>query len=209
MSCIVANKKGFVVGSNKGGFIGIYEIEQKDSSVNHLDTFKIDPKCTSVCGLGTSSDKSRLIISALLSEPCPPGGTYFNSESNMDRVELYSLNMQQLSVSKNIFSIPIKQVFEKGNSVNGLIDIDVGVSKDLIVAAGQDNNIRIFEYSGSTGAHVDQTKSKYQQLSSSLSKEPIYCIAMHPMGLQLVAGFSERYRIYYLLEGEVREAVDF
>jgi hypothetical protein len=127
----------------------------------------------------------------------------------MDRVELYSLNMQQLSVSKNIFSIPIKQVFEKGNSVNGLIDIDVGVSKDLIVAAGQDNNIRIFEYSGSTGAHVDQTKSKYQQLSSSLSKEPIYCIAMHPMGLQLVAGFSERYRIYYLLEGEVREAVDF
>lgn len=51
--------------------------------------------------------------------------------------------------------------------------------------------------------------SKYAQLSSSLSKEPILCIAMHPMGLQLVAGYSEKYRIFYLLEGEVREAVDF
>lgn len=94
VSCIVANKKGFVVGSDRGGFIGIYEIEQKDSSVNHLDTFKIDQKCSSVCGLGTSSDKSRLIISALLSEPCPPGGSYFNSETRMERIELYSLNMQ-------------------------------------------------------------------------------------------------------------------
>jgi len=90
----------------------------------------------------------------------------------------------------------------------GLVDLDVGVSKDLIVSAGQDNNIRIFEYSSNNG-QTDNTVSKYAQLSACLSKDPIYCIAMHPMGLQLVAGFSEKFRIYYLLEGDVREAVDF
>lgn len=59
-----------------------------------------------------------------------------NGESFLNRVELFSLNMQQLSISKNIFSLPIKRIFEKGNSVGGIQDIDVGVSKDLIVAAG-------------------------------------------------------------------------
>jgi hypothetical protein len=29
------------------------------------------------------------------------------------------------------------------------------------------------------------------------------------MGLQVTAGFSEKIKIYYLLEGDIREAVDF
>lgn len=74
VSCIVAYEKGFAVGSKTGGFLGIYEIEQKDHSVSHVDTFKIDPKCVSVCGLSCSRGDGRLVISAVLSDPCPPGG---------------------------------------------------------------------------------------------------------------------------------------
>ena len=41
MSCIAAHKKGFVVGSKNGGYLGIYEIE-RDFTINHVDTFKVD-----------------------------------------------------------------------------------------------------------------------------------------------------------------------
>jgi hypothetical protein len=136
-----------VVGSKKGGFIGIYEIE-RDFSVNHVDTFRVDPKCTAVTGLSVSTDKSHLVISSLLQEEVMAGGELPSGETKLNRVELYQLNLQQLSVSKNIFSLPIKQVFQKGNPIGSLIDLDVGVSKDLIVSAGQDNYIRIFEYKG-------------------------------------------------------------
>lgn len=85
----MAHKKGFVVGSKTGGFIGIYEIDQRDQSVSHVDTFKVDPKANSICGLGSSSDKSRLVISAKVNEPVPAGGHYLNGESFLSRMELF------------------------------------------------------------------------------------------------------------------------
>lgn len=42
ISCLVAHKKGFVVGSKNGGYLGVYEIE-RDFSINHVDTFRVDP----------------------------------------------------------------------------------------------------------------------------------------------------------------------
>jgi hypothetical protein len=63
MSCLAAHKKGFVVGSKKGGYLGIYEIE-RDFSINHVDTFKIEQNCTEVTSLSISFDRSHLIINA-------------------------------------------------------------------------------------------------------------------------------------------------
>ena len=37
----------------------------------------------------------------------------------------------------------------------------------------------------------------------------MYCIAIHPMGLQLAAGYKDKLKIYYLLEDEVKPAIDF
>ena len=50
---------------------------------------------------------------------------------------------------KNVFTLPIKQVFPRGNIVGTIKDMSVGVSKDLIVSAGEDKHIRVFEYAGS------------------------------------------------------------
>ena len=49
----------------------------------------------------------------------------------------------------------------------------------------------------------------FNQISAHKSKESIFCIAMHPMGLQIAAGFKDKLKIYYLLEDEVRPAIDF
>mmetsp|Transcript_12726 Transcript_12726/g.12577 ORF Transcript_12726/g.12577 Transcript_12726/m.12577 type:complete len:309 (-) Transcript_12726:1464-2390(-) len=35
------------------------------------------------------------------------------------------------------------------------------------------------------------------------------CVATHPMGLQMAAGFKEKIKIYYLLEDEAKVAIDF
>jgi hypothetical protein len=57
-----------VVGSKNGGFIGIYEIE-RDYSINHVDTFKVDPYCLEVNSLSISNEKKNyLLITAKMTE---------------------------------------------------------------------------------------------------------------------------------------------
>jgi hypothetical protein len=51
------------VGSRNGGYIGIYEIE-RDYSINHVDTFKVDPNCSEITSLSISTEKSYLLITA-------------------------------------------------------------------------------------------------------------------------------------------------
>lgn len=59
---------------------------------------------------------------------------------------MYQLNLHQLSVLKNVFTLPIKPVFPKGNPVGSIMDMSVAVSKDIIVSAGFDRYMRVFEY---------------------------------------------------------------
>jgi hypothetical protein len=56
-----------VVGSKNGGYIGIYEIE-RDFSINHIDTFKVDPMCTEVASVSISFDRQYLLINSILNE---------------------------------------------------------------------------------------------------------------------------------------------
>jgi len=58
------------------------------------------------------------------------------------------MNLNQLSVMKNVFTLPIKPVFQHGNPVGAFTEMSVGVSKDLIVTAGKDHYMRVFEYAG-------------------------------------------------------------
>lgn len=44
------------MGSKNGGYLGIYEIE-RDFSINHVDTFKVDPMCTEVTSVAVSFDR--------------------------------------------------------------------------------------------------------------------------------------------------------
>ncbi len=63
---------------------------------------------------------------------------------------MFYLNLHQLSVLKNVFTLPIKPVFPKGNIIGGILDMSIGVSKDLVVTVGEDKYIRVFEYAGSS-----------------------------------------------------------
>ena len=56
-----------MVGSKNGGYIGIYEIE-RDYSINHVDTFKVDPSCSEVSSVAISFDRQYLLINALMKD---------------------------------------------------------------------------------------------------------------------------------------------
>lgn len=56
-----------MVGSKNGGYIGVYEIE-RDFSINHVDTFKVDPKCSEVTSVAISFDRQYLAINAKIQE---------------------------------------------------------------------------------------------------------------------------------------------
>jgi len=79
-----------VVGSKNGGFIGVYEIE-RDFSVNHIDTFKVDPNSIAVDSLSISFDKTYLVLAAEIQEESLPA-IYMQeegAESDMSRLEIY------------------------------------------------------------------------------------------------------------------------
>ena len=77
--------------------------------------------------------------------------------------------------------------------------MSIGISKDIIVTVGEDKHIRVFEYGGrssfmqeaissggpSTANIIPHTVSQGQlnQISSQKCKDPVYCTAIHPMGL--------------------------
>jgi phospholipid N-methyltransferase len=61
---------------------------------------------------------------------------------------MFYLNLNQLSVLKNVFTLPIKQVLNNGNIVGAILDMSIGISKDIIVTVGADKHIRVFEYGG-------------------------------------------------------------
>ena len=54
---------------------------------------------------------------------------------------------------KNIFTLPVKPIFPKGNPVGKVVSLSVGISKDFILMAGADNYIRVFEYSAGQNAN--------------------------------------------------------
>jgi len=92
---VAAHKKGFVVGSKNGGFIGVYEIE-RDFSINHVDTFKVDPMCSEVTSVCISFDRQYLVInSKILEENDHPRLQHGEHDENevIDRLEMYYLNL--------------------------------------------------------------------------------------------------------------------
>jgi hypothetical protein len=52
-----------------------------------------------------------------------------------------------------VFTLPIKNVFPKGNTSGPILDLAVGISKDIIVSVGADYYIRVFEYAGSSHSY--------------------------------------------------------
>jgi WD40 repeat protein len=63
--------------------------------------------------------------------------------------------------------------------------------------------------SNGTGAGSLSSSIGLNQISSVRSKDPVFCIAVHPMGLQIAAGFKEKLKIFYLLEDEVKAAIEY
>jgi len=172
VACLAAHKKGFVVGSSRGGLLGIYEIE-RDFSINHIDTFKVDTNCTEVTCLSISFDRSHLILNAKFKEEGAPQSSPIDPNEIVleEKLEMYQLNLHQLSVLKNVFTLPIKNVFSKGNLAGPILDLSVGISKDIIVTVGLDQYVRVFEYAGSSHA-LEGPAFQVNNPSTALAQSP-------------------------------------
>ena len=79
----------------------------------------------------------------------PDGQASPEEQMPIERLEFYQMNLHQMSVLKNVFTLPTKPVFPHGNPFSDITDMSIAVSKDLIVTAGKDKYLRVFEYPGS------------------------------------------------------------
>ncbi|CAG7830333.1 unnamed protein product [Allacma fusca] len=91
-------------------------------------------------------------------------------------------------------------VFEYANCsfhFGPVVALDVAVRKSLVVTAGTDRFIRIWNYA-----------TMVQENSREFAEE-IYCVSFHPTGLFVLAGCVDKIRIFTILMDDIRELKDF
>lgn len=94
---------------------------------------------------------------------------------------------------KNNKFIPVTPVFHIGS----IICIDICARKPIIASCGEDRCVKIWNYY--TG-NCELDKS---------FQEKVYSIALHPSGLFMLIGFSDKLRLMSILIDDIRELREF
>jgi len=200
-TCLSAHRKGFVIGFT-GGLIGIYEFENGSAYVpTHLGNFKVADNVERVHNLAISSDDITLgLVARCSSRSLSKLRAEFVTQSVgsprylAEYLQYYLLNIIQIDNTK--MSSPFVPIFPKGIPWGGISDLAVCKSKPLIGLVGNDKTIRLLSYNQHEFAG---------QLSYTTQDLPI-CLSIHPFGVQIAVGFASGFRVYYVLEDDLKLA---
>jgi WD40 repeat protein len=182
VASIISYDGGIVVGSDKGGLYFI----QVDASLAELDGNERPGMFTIVKQLQTSFTQAQIYSMCLNEdEDCLAMVSLDNQ-----MIQLPTSNITQLT--NDDFSM-LQVSFHGPKRITGL---DVCVRKPLFATTSKDNTLRIWNYQTST---------------SELTKnfpEDMFCVALHPSGLHIAVGFTDKLRIYHVLVDELRSCLE-
>ncbi|KAK7232230.1 hypothetical protein SO694_0003027 [Aureococcus anophagefferens] len=103
--------------------------------------------------------------------------------------QLYGVALTKAGAVKNDDVKPLLGLFHGPGAITGL---DVCVRKPLVVTCGLDRSIRVWNY-------LDH----HLELVKHFSEDP-YSISLHPSGLHIIVGFSDKLRLLNLLMDDLR-----
>lgn len=224
---VETHKKGFVVGTqSKFGFFNLYAVT-KEFEVSLIQSFSFSLRCIGINSLSICYDRSYMVLSVkvldqniedqwreLQASNSPIASQKFDDDHKEERcrIELYQFSLADAHALKDP---GFKPIFNNGNPMGAITDISVAVSKNLVASVGVDKYLRIWEYSIKNSSTIithnlsaDSTETTYSQLSWYFSKEVLYSVSVHPMGLQLAVGTREGVKVFYILENTIKLALE-
>lgn len=174
--------KGFVTGSREGSFSFI-EFDGDEVSDAHDESFSCkNTWSTDLCGGN--------VVSMALS----PTEDQISAVSSDNQLVYMSTDVVcAMHMGHEIDKIqPVKYVFCSFHGPKAIVGMDVCARKPLLVTCSRDNSVKIWNY---------QTN---ELELNKVFPEDTNCVAMHPSGLQIAVGFSDKLRVYHVLVDDLK-----
>lgn len=174
--------KGFVAGSSDGSFSFI-EFDGDDISDPHDESF--------VCRNTWSTD---LCGGNIVSMALSPTEDLISAVSNDNQLLYMAADaVCTAHIGHDIEKIqPVKYVLCAFHGPKSIVGMDVCYRKPLVVTCSRDNSVKIWNY-----------QSNELELNK-VFPEDTNCVAMHPSGLQIAVGFSDKLRVYHVLVDDLK-----
>ncbi len=177
---IISHSSGFIVGGT-GGRLSVFE--KSDTKDKTEDKELYHPFKSFRCSMGSD-------IAAISLSPAEESiACFFNN----NQVATFPLtNIDILKEDQDHFTF-IGSGFHHG-SITGM---DVAIRKPLVVTSGADRTVRIWNY-------LDRTCDVVKSFPDDL-----FSVAIHPSGLHVLVGFSDKLRLFNVLLNELRQFQEF
>ena len=188
LQCLTVTNKGFYIGCSYG-HISLYAFEQDDLPPSHFANIKVPAIVDRVVGLSVSSDEIHIAAAVTLFDE----SRQFDFEKPVDnehmpfkpeKMDFFIVNLNKVDGKG---SNPIKRLFQACSHFGAVRDVAVSTEKTLAVSIGADRFARIWSYGDKfLGVHAH----KFPDMPLSVD--------IHPQGFQLLVGFKEFLRVYYI-----------
>ena len=189
---ILAISNGFVL-SDDSGLTTIFEaIDSKiESKRNPLDTYKHLYRLIDSIHLPLNNLHSTDYI---INFQTSPTGEILVALTN--KHELYQYNLGAAKSENN--SISYWESIDAGSHSSSILDITACSRKPLIASCSSDSTLKIWNY-----------ETKQAEISKKFTNEQIFSVSLHPSGLHILVGFSDKLRLMNLLIDDLRLFKEF
>jgi len=185
IDAIIAYAKGFICGGDMG-LVFIFERSDDKELYRKMKAMKVDQKRESDGAM--EADTMRVKSFALSQQEEFLALTTSNNQ-------IYLLNLSNADFAKGEDAVfePLAQWFHSAP----VIGLDTCVRKPLVATCSKDRSIRVWNYIDHT---LEMAKTFHTEATS---------IAMHPSGLHILVGFSDKLRFMNLYGDDIREFKSF
>jgi len=180
ITCLQLTKYGVAV-AGSGGKIIIYNCSSENASFKIAQTLVVPDAFINITGMATAPGEDSILVHI--------GNTQVFKVSVASGSDLQAATSQHEDIAK---VEPFLDSFHTGS----ITSLDLCIRKPLLATCSTDKSIRIWNYLNGTC-----------ELSKTFGEEP-QSISLHPSGLYLLAGFSDKLRLLNILMddlGPVRE----
>ena len=184
MSTVTAFSKGFICGG-EGGQIRVFErSDDGRDPYKHAVTLDIGGRSTNsrVCCLAVAPSEEHLIVTT------DDNQTYVTQLSNLDIVKSEDSSFTILGTALHAPSI---------SGTRTITGMDTCIRKPLLCTTGADKSVRVWNY-----------LNKSLDLTAYFEEDPTSC-AMHPSGLHVLVGFTDKLRLMNILMDDIRPCREF
>eukprot|EP01012_Entosiphon_sulcatum_P014150 TRINITY_DN1923_c0_g1_i1.p1 TRINITY_DN1923_c0_g1~~TRINITY_DN1923_c0_g1_i1.p1 ORF type:complete len:1205 (+),score=349.53 TRINITY_DN1923_c0_g1_i1:90-3704(+) len=182
---IVAYSKGFICGGDMG-LVSIFEKSDDKELYRKVKTMKVDQRKEAETGIENDSMKIKSFSLTQQEE-------YLALCTSNNQLFVLNLSNADFSKAEDAIFEPLAQQFHSA-PITGL---STCIRKPLVATCSKDKTIRIWNY-------IDHTLEIIKSFPTEANS-----IAMHPSGLHVLVGFSDKLRFMNLYGDDIREFKSF